>query len=362
MRLSNPLLPTSKFLSTAFALGLGLLLGSSLALTSCSSDSNMNTDSTGSISLATATSATQTNEKPNSRAVSSNLRSQDSTGLYFTVDQFKRGSNLLAELESLGEYKQTEKFCCNFKDGSGIVTGEYLKSSRNIERLTITGRGQAWLKLADLAISLSTPNPKVADQVKAKLKLTEERVPESSITEGQFSFSAGDFMGKNLLVIRIGSALAKRQLPLDNPYIAPTVNVDIATFKARFNRRISVIAPQLRITGPGEETTSPAYFCYPFTKTTILHVYANDNMNIEKVDLDTVAADAEIFWSCADAAVTALNSTLSKSEVDAILQRLGMRTGKRLSDVSLDLEEGGLLYGYYPDNKDCMLHIQPNEF
>jgi hypothetical protein len=323
-----------------------------LSLCGCSSDSG--SDNTNQIAKSSVSQASTT--------ATNNSTSSNFAGLPFTVETFREDADGLSKLEPLGEFKQTEKFACDFTDGTGTVTGEYIKANRRIEHLAISGKGDTWNSMVRRAIALANPGSSI-DDILSQLQGAAASESPVNITVGDTAYSAFEVpaMGATTLLMRNAhDPENKPSLEGPNAPVTPDMGTTLSSFKQAFNRRMMDIAPSLKLNGNGEPTTSETYFCYPFTKETILHVYTDEKMQVNNIELDSVAKDAGKYWNCTDAVLAALSPGESQASRNALLAELGKQNDKGLPRNSADFDHGDLHFNYDFTRNVGALTIQSN--
>lgn len=285
-----------------------------------------------------------------------------STGLPFTVDAYLSKVPNLKPAESLGEFKTSQKFSCDFADSTGTITGEYSKSDRKLQHLMVTGSGPIYMTAVKVAILLSTKNRSTASCKELLEKLSSADLADYSTSSDGLTFSFSKMMNQPVFALTNANDAVKSDEQLRQDYITPTVGVTLDAFKRGFNTRMTKINPTLKIKGSGEETTSPSYFEYSFTVDTILHVYANDKMQIESIELDSAPKDGSKFWSCADATLAGLQPGMRETNRSAMLNRICASGRNSFPTTNTDFDDGKFQYNcqLLSMSDGCALTIQSN--
>lgn len=345
----------------AFIAGYGALSGCGTAQND--SDATENAQNIGSTPqpLAPATTASSATVVENDKEVP-NQTDSISTGLPFTVDAFLSKVPNLKPAELLGEFKTSQKFSCDFVDGTGTITGEYSKSDRKLQHLMVVGSGPIYMTAVKLAILLSTKNKGTASCKELLEKLSSADLTDYSATLDDLTFSFSKMMNQPVFALTNANDVAKSDEQLRQDYITPTVGVTLEAFKKGFNTRMAKINPTLKIKSPGEETTSPSYFEYSFTADTILHVYANDKMQIESIELDSAPKDGSKFWCCADATLAGLQPGMRETNRSVMLNRICAGGRNSFPTANTDFDDGKFQYNcqLLSMSDGCALTIQSN--
>lgn len=284
------------------------------------------------------------------------------TGLPFTLDAYLGRLSELQAVESLGEFRSSQKFSCDFMDGSGTIVGEYSIPDRKLKHLTITGTGAIYTRSVEQAIFLSLQGKHSEDIAALFDRINSKELSDYSTTIDHLTFTFSTLANQAIFSLRNANDTPKSQNDLKQEYVAPTIGVSLPAFKKEFNARMSRLNQRLLIKGSGEETTSAAYFEYMFTKNTVLHVYANEEMQIETVELDGDQKDGALFWLCADATLAGLHPQFSVGKRNAILERIsGGRRG--FPAINTEFDDGKLQYNcqLIPYTSGCALTIQSNQ-
>lgn len=279
-------------------------------------------------------------EKETAQEVTSaeSKESQAPRGLSFTLDQLLPKLPSLKPMESLGEYKSSQKFAYDFKDGTGTVIGEYLKGSRLLLHLNIVGNGPTYSKAVAAAMLLQMQAN--GDDQSFLDRLNSEDLDDYSTVSGNISYSFKSIQNQQALFLR---NVADPTIPpeqLSQEYITPGMGITRESFKRRFNKSIVGINKKLRLSGNGEETTSPKYQIYNLSKYTVLNIYTSDQFALEQIELDGAPAETKLFWQATEAVIAGLFQGKPKIFTVSILRELGKTSpDSKPTDRELDIDD-----------------------
>lgn len=243
----------------------------------------------------------------------------------------------LKPMESLGEFKTSQKFAYDFGDGSGTMVGEYLKDGKTILHLNIIGNGPTYSHAVGMAMLLAmTAN----DDDKSLLnKLSSQDLNDYSTVSKDIEYTFKTIQNQQAFFLRNIADPQLSQEQLRQEYVNPNIGISLKGFKSNFNRAARSINKKLMLKGKGEETTSPTYEIYNITKDTIMHLQTSDKFMLEQIEVDGIPTESKLFWQATEAAISALYPAKPKSVVTSILKILGgSRTSNPPSDKEFDID------------------------
>ena len=245
-------------------------------------------------------------------------------------------------MESLGEFKKSQKFARQFVEGNGMTTGEYLKKNRKLVSLKVLGSSDATSLAIASAVLKSAKTPAEGGQLLEKFGSQNLRNYSTISDNIEYTFT---MLGiEPLFMMRNVTDIVPTQAELRNEYVTPTLGIVLEKFKSHFNSHMSKVNKQLQIKGQGIETTSPTYVIFDLNAKTRIHIHTNEKMIIEDIELDGNQPEYKAFWQCAYGVISGLHPNYPKAKNAELYSRIGP-TVEGLGPIEdVEFEDENMLY------------------